>query len=330
MRLYKTNNHSIADIGRNSQVLYLQDFQEFQSDNVDNKMTQPLQPGLIRDLQELDEAGRAVARFLRQNPGKHRTKEVGEAVRRTISVVNRRLKNLKFSGFVDYVSQPHMNEGMPPSHLYFATDLLMNPEVEKHIALKGEQKLLPSVVEDKPDSSKQTESEQGSNSFTSLENQLSKFRADNRRKYVKLLVTINQHGRLSVRQYAEATGEKPQNLHGCFSRLEKFGTLQRSQMWGKTGRQEYYYGLSPNVHESEIERLAKIYSVSTSEPRETELDMQKTMPHETTSAEQEQKPQVSTTDVLVSKLPEFDPTWPQEVKESWFKSYQQLIDMAKQ
>lgn len=49
------------------------------------------------------------------------------------------------------------------------------------------------------------------------------------------------------------------------------------------------------------------------------------------SAQPEKNPQNSTTDLLskLPSLPEFDPNWPQGVQESWFKSYQQLIDMAK-
>lgn len=162
-----------------------------------------------------------------------------------------------------------------------------------------------------------------------VKDRLSPARASTRKSYVHLLALLLQRKELTISQAAEIFGEKHQNQHGRFSRMAKFGLLQREMKHGPSGKREYYYSLSPDIPADEIKALAEEYDISLDGAILSKTIKEPTMSSQHITIDTDRKTESSTTDLLVSKLPEFDPTWPQEVKESWFKSYQQLIEMAK-
>jgi hypothetical protein len=102
----------------------------------------------------------------------------------------------------------------------------------------------------------------------------------------------------------------------------------RNKKRGADGTMEYYYRLSKYASEGEILALAKTRGIKASiQPLRAEKATDEMTTNNATvqTANSAQAPAI---ELLVSKLPEFDPAWTQEVKARWFEAYQQLISMV--
>ena len=176
----------------------------------------------------------------------------------------------------------------------------------------------------------------GSEAQVSVSNFINTLKRNAAEEYIKLLVYFVRYKELTMRQAETATGELRQTNHGRFNRLREADILDREKKRSTEGKLEYHYFLSSRVSKDEIVLEAEKRNVSIadevkSENHNSEAIAKTIMTDSNLSAAIPftQEPRPSATELLLEKLPEFNPTWPEEVQAQWLKSYQQLLDMVK-
>jgi len=256
--------------------------------------------------------------------------------------IGRFLRKLQRMGAVSYQEVPHDNEGMMPSHLYFATGAVpidfLEALLDKAERRESEAVQIPShdeaVSSADIDDDDTLERYQRTQSVVQFLRSLRKGTAP---KYKGLLEHFFDHGELTARQASELSGDSPQTQHGRFSRLLERGFIEREKKDSAEGAREYHYRLVPSVAEeiAELKRKSSQKEEAQAPTTSTEVSVN-TMkseysPTQATSADQAAKvvQPPSTIELIAGKLPEFDPTWEPEVQANWLQAYQQLLGILK-
>lgn len=262
-------------------------------------------------------------------------KQIAKRAGTTKSKTIRRTDWAEEDGVVNHKDAPHANEGMPPTREYFGTSQISIETLEWCLENARYREALPTKS-----IAKRSAPIEGIKSHTSPElltgvvtvsvnDFLKGHQRSVRRSYLALLVQVLRYGELTVRQASELFGEQPQTQHGRIMRLLEENLLMREKKRSGDGSMEYHYRLSQYASSGEVLGLAKSHRISTSKQLvNVEATTSEEMTITNTPAQTGKNSQASATELLVNKLPEFDPTWPQEVKESWFQAYQQLIGMV--
>ncbi|MBT9314132.1 hypothetical protein IXB50_01680 [Leptothoe spongobia TAU-MAC 1115] len=272
-----------------------------------------------------------VALYVQRSPKRVGRKAVQIATSLTLSVVTRRLKWLVADGYLDYEEKPLPNPKMPASRLYSSTGRLTEEDLQLCLQELQAQEALPikplgGLTEVTPPASP-LEAKKKHEGRVSVRSAISKLRPYALQDYVQLLLIFVAHGELSMRQAAELSGDAPQTQHGRFTKLTSFGLLKRERKRSEDGILEFHYSLVPGVSSDEIVELAREHNISTNQSNESSTP-ETVMTSDSKANQLPEKQRQSATEMLVARLPEFDPSWPQEVKQSWFESYQKLIEMS--
>jgi predicted transcriptional regulator/DNA-binding transcriptional MerR regulator len=175
-------------------------------------------------------------------------------------------------------------------------------------------------------------------------------RPSSRKDHVQLLRTIydSSDKELSMNELSRQTGIRPQNIHARLRRLEDIGLLARRKRNGKPnalGRstKEYIYCIPSDIpldeikeflnNENQLENQAP--NPSTEKPiekviktMEAQADASPKEIDSIASKEPVSSKNASLAEILIKKLPEFDPSWNEEMQAKWFASYERLIALG--
>lgn len=285
-----------------------------------------------------DELTIRIALIIRRSDEAISRKQIEEEVDSTTARVTLRLKWLQEAGAISYDEQPHENQGMPPSYLYFSNKMPSTQTLRRYLTEARERGATNTTPSESLNGTLMAGLKGNSSRACELAT-ISDFLAGLKRNaadsYTKLLLHFAQNEEITMKQAEEITGELRQTNHGRFKRLVEAGILLRDKKRSAEGKLEYHYFLSPEVSKDEIAAEASRRNISINgETQENNHNLE--VPTETMTdsklpapAQLGQRLRPSATELLLEKLPEFDPTWPEDVKASWLKSYQELINMVK-
>lgn len=200
----------------------------------------------------------------------------------------------------------------------------------------------------------QSDQEPSKFSGKSVQERILDIRPSSRGDHILLLRVIfdSPDKELSMNELSCQTGIKPQNIHNRLRRLEEIGLLVRQKRNGQAnslgrGTKEYIYCFSPDIQLNEMSAFLEdekrgegyvsvtntVYSaIKAAKPMQAKSDV----PVETVSLIASQKPNIpqqsaskdSLAEILIKKLPEFDPSWNEEMQAKWFASYERLIALG--
>ncbi|MBD2233331.1 MarR family transcriptional regulator [Phormidium tenue] len=157
--------------------------------------------------------------------------------------------------------------------------------------------------------------------------------------YDSLLILIRQAGSLSMNELSAIFDVPPQNIHVKLDRLLKYGLIERERRKGRKGVREYQHFLAADVDPAELQALTGDELPSTVSDRlriviheeriqSHQPPLSRTKETLSTTKSQEsvfQPPQAkSAADQLISKLPDFDPTWSKEMQNRWMASFEAI------
>ncbi len=157
--------------------------------------------------------------------------------------------------------------------------------------------------------------------------------------YDTLLILMRQAGPLSMNELSAIFDVPPQNIHVKLKRLLKYGLIEREKREGRKGGREYQHFLAADVDPAELQALTGDELASTISDRlESVIHEERIQSHQpplsrtkatlSTTKSQEsvfQPPQAkSAADRLISKLPDFDPTWSKEMQNRWMGSFEAI------
>lgn len=158
-------------------------------------------------------------------------------------------------------------------------------------------------------------------------------------EYDTVLTLIAQARQLSMNELSFIFDVPPQNIHVKLKRLLKYGLIEREKREGRKGVREYQHFLAADVDPAELQALTgdelpstisdRLQSVLHGEPIQSHQPpssrVEATL-STTKSQESAFQPPLakSATDRLISKLPDFDPTWPKEMQNRWMASFEAI------
>jgi hypothetical protein len=276
-----------------------------------------------------------IALVICRSDSKRKRKEIEKLVGASASKVIRRIKWLIEDDVIAYDAVPHDNEGMPPSHLYFGTGRISLEQLEWCLENAQYKEVLPTknfARQGAPirgiNPSKSSDLLDGVINV-SVKDFLESLKPRARRSHLALLAQFVHLEEMTMRNAADISGDPPQTQHSRFTRLLDGNLLIRSKKRGADGTMEYYYRLSKYASKGEILALANAKGIKSSiQPFHTATATDEMTTNTVVTMQTGNTAQASATELLVSKLPEFDPAWTQEVKAKWFEAYQQLISMV--
>lgn len=158
-------------------------------------------------------------------------------------------------------------------------------------------------------------------------------------EYDTVLTLIAQARQLSMNELSFIFDVPPQNIHVKLKRLLKYGLIEREKREGRKGVREYQHFLASDVDPAELQALTGDDLPSTVRDRLQNVIQGKLIQvHQPTSGRVEttlpttesqesifQSPQAkSSADVLISKLPDFDPTWSKDMQNRWMASFEAI------
>lgn len=158
-------------------------------------------------------------------------------------------------------------------------------------------------------------------------------------EYDTVLTLIAQARQLSMNELSFIFDVPPQNIHVKLKRLLKYGLIEREKREGRKGVREYQHFLASDVDPAELQALTGDDLPSTVRDRLQNVIQGKLIQvHQPTSGRVEttlpttesqesifQAPQAkSSADVLISKLPDFDPTWSKDMQNRWMASFEAI------
>lgn len=157
--------------------------------------------------------------------------------------------------------------------------------------------------------------------------------------YNNILILVAKAENLSMNEAAFLMGVVPQNIHVKLNNLVALGLLSRERKQGRQNVKEYQYSLASDIDSHELqeltgddlppeinERLQQLLSavpvnmtqpighietIQTPIPKAQELHHKSSLPD-------------SIADQLLAKLPNFDPTWPEEMQSRWMASFEAI------
>lgn len=235
--------------------------------------------------------------------------------------IERRLKWLGADGYINYEKRPLPNPKMPSARFYSWTGKI----TLKVLQLCFQKLQAKEAVPIRPTENRKETVIAAPISIRAAITQ--NIRAHAIKSFIQLLLLFVEHGELSMRQAAGLSGDAPQTQHGRFKKLVQFGILQRERKRSSDEKLEFHYFLAPAISQDEILEMAHEYNLI-AEPAFDSSNSETEMTSDSSANQLTKKKHQSATEMLVSRLPEFDPSWPQEVKQSWFESYQKLIEMS--
>lgn len=319
MRLQKAYKYSLNHAGEKRQVIDLQDFKAFK-DSREAVVVESKSQGQFDVLADYDALTIAIALKIYRAKGNLGRSQIEKAVKSTTAKVIRRLKWLTQAGFIRYEEKPHRNPGMPASYIYYPTDAL-SVEVLEHFEQDAQAK------EAKPDPHQSAVEEPSQLNVVSVQSALEQLRPNAIKSHVELLFNLAKNEELSMYQAAELSGSRPQTEHGRLQKLHQFGLLSRTKKLNPDGKPRIHFSIKRGISLDEISELAHKYGISSNQSQDSSTSAILMHP-DSSDNQQRQSAKQSATEMLVARLPEFDPSWPQEVKQSWFESYQKLIEMS--
>ena len=157
--------------------------------------------------------------------------------------------------------------------------------------------------------------------------------------YDTLLILMIIAGALSMNELSFIFNVPPQNIHVKLKRLLKYGLIEREKREGRKGVREYQHFLASDVDPSELQALTgddlpstvrdRLQSVIYGEPIQSHQPISDRVEAKLSTTERQesifQPPQAkSSADVLISKLPDFDPTWPKDMQNRWMASFEAI------
>nr|WP_290227598.1 hypothetical protein [Trichocoleus desertorum] len=168
--------------------------------------------------------------------------------------------------------------------------------------------------------------------------------------YYKIVIDLNHRKGATLNEVVQDLKSKPQNEHSRLDKLIKIGVVKREKRGGgenpkSSGVQEFYYYISPEISEEEIEEIKKLVE---NEPdaiarivlsKNTKYEQEINNLHEVTGAmetklgktEEDDSPnKLSLKEKIqmrLSMLPEFDPSWPPAAQQAWFQAIKRLENM---
>ena len=159
-----------------------------------------------------------------------------------------------------------------------------------------------------------------------------------KRDYDILLTSVRRAGKLSMNEVAFLKDATPQSVHVKLKRLVECGLLKREKEVGRQNISEYQYFLAPGVDPNQLqkltgddlpdeinERLRALLEGDYSEPSKSKSRIEVSPSTSDSQKSSSRPPQPkSAADLLISKLPDFDPAWPEEMQNRWMASFEAI------
>lgn len=158
-------------------------------------------------------------------------------------------------------------------------------------------------------------------------------------EYAILLTLIRRAGELSMNEAASLKGVAPQNIHVKLKRLEDKGLLAREKRAGRQNIKEYQYFLAEDIDPNELqkltgddlppeinERLQQLLAgtpIDVAKPVDRIETVRPIMPKDQETQRLSFLPK-TVADQLLNKLPDFDPTWPEDMQNRWMASFEAI------
>lgn len=276
---------------------------------------------MLERLRELDVKNLEILLAIAKSEGTGGS-NLAETVQMSRSALLSRTEKLRLKGWLTRETRPHPNPGMPPTYIYYLAsgislnmiqtvldDKLLQAQRIAHVAESQPGSVVVSWIEshDKPD----------------IASTLAQIKTSSRRPHIELLQFIAKSGKATLAQSANAAQASRQTTHSRLEKLRELGLLQRAKP-KDSGATEFFYFLPPSISADEIDKLM------------SELEPPKSGSHEPMSSTSSKPlpnsklPSASLSQELIRKLPEFDPNWPDNLKERWFASYERLLNIGEQ
>ncbi|MGG6270105.1 MarR family transcriptional regulator [Leptolyngbya sp. AN10] len=156
-----------------------------------------------------------------------------------------------------------------------------------------------------------------------------------RRDYLEVLAYLFRFQQATIRQLSDATGQPKPTIHSRLTKWMRTGLVDREKRKTEDGY-EYLYFLATDVNATELISIFRKYLANSDlalipENDSNQVEAQ-TMVASSSSKSADEVPlksqQISLLGKLVEKLPEFDSSWSDELKEKWFNSYERLMSLG--
>jgi hypothetical protein len=179
-----------------------------------------------------------------------------------------------------------------------------------------------------------------------VETCLNKLQVSGRVFHAKLLCCLGDVGAIGATalELAETTNERASTTNSRLGKLKPIVYREKDKE-----SSSYRYFLHPRISKDTVDYVFDKYFASSSqqvplssdqagnpdridnitpESDNEESQMSGAESNNQSGADKNQRASFSAANVLINKLPEFNPGWSAEVQASWFQAYQKLVDMA--
>jgi hypothetical protein len=167
--------------------------------------------------------------------------------------------------------------------------------------------------------------------------------------YYRIVIALDKRKEATLNELVQDLNSKPQNEHSRLENLIKIDVARRekrrrSDDSRSSAFQEFYYYLSSDISSEEIEEIKKLVDdsrnpstqiVLTSDGKQQEEinnfnEVSETVEAKASKPSEDDSNQLSLKEKIqmrLSRLPEFDPRWPESAQQAWFQAIKRLEDM---
>ncbi|WP_348254085.1 helix-turn-helix domain-containing protein [Leptolyngbya sp. AS-A5] len=227
---------------------------------------------------------------------------------------------------------PNSNSKIPAAKVYSSSGNVTEEELQYIVQLAQENQTYSSSLTTLSTSREQEPTtHQDLDNARSVAEAIQRIKSGYRQPHLRLLAEVVRLEEVSTNQLIALTGQSKQTTHSRLEKLREVGILDRQRR--NTGNaSEYVYFLAPGISSAgvlEILRNENLDSFEFTSPSDN-LDKQTEVkemasPSSQPTNEVSGKFQSSRFDKLAERLPEFDPTWSDDLKQKWFTWYDRLL-----
>ncbi len=288
----------------------------------------PLRMSVKRKLRKEDSINLRILKVVGQK-GRAKSREISEAIHLSRSAVLSRTRKLEKKGLLIKEVESLPATGIRPVHFFRLVPELSVTLIQDLLSevIPGDMVISPAKSAQAPSQKPKKELKRVPLHLPSRSGDALKLQA----RTFKVLQIITAEESVVVADLSQRLNETRGNIHTSLQQLIKLGLISREERTTKYGREHVYF-LVPEVSKEELidaldRAKAEAQGIIGQIEDADDLDL---LPSDRMqgSGDAVISRRPNTIEILVSRLPEFDPSWSAEVQAKWLESYQRLIEIS--